>query len=82
MLSATITSKGQVTIPKAVRDMLDLHKGDKIHFLVTKKGEVLIRPVCRRVDDVFGRLHKPGLASVSVTGMDLGIQKQIKDSFG
>lgn len=34
--SMTITSKGQVTIPKAVRDELGLRKGDKVKFV--KKG--------------------------------------------
>lgn len=40
----TITSKGQVTIPKAVRDELGLRKGDKVTF-VKKDGEFRLKKV-------------------------------------
>ena len=80
MTMATLTSKGQVTIPKSVREILDLQKGDKLYFIVTKNGEVLIRPASKRVDDVFGRLHKTGRGAVSVTEMDAGIRERLKRS--
>lgn len=38
---ATMTSKGQVTIPKSVRERLDLDAGDSIHFRV-EEGRALI----------------------------------------
>jgi AbrB family looped-hinge helix DNA binding protein len=43
MLQTTLTSKGQVTIPKHVRDSLCLHAGDKVEFIITENNEVLIR---------------------------------------
>jgi len=36
MALATLTTKGQVTIPKEVRESLRLHTGDKIEIVVTK----------------------------------------------
>ena len=81
MALATITTKGQVTIPKSVRDSLMLSTGDKIEFVVTNKREALIRPVSKKVDDVFGILHKPGRKTVSVEKMDATIRQRMKDTF-
>ena len=41
MASMTITSKGQVTIPKAVRDQMGLRGGDKVKF-VEKDGKFVL----------------------------------------
>jgi AbrB family looped-hinge helix DNA binding protein len=81
MALATITTKGQVTIPKSVRDSLMLSTGDKIEFVVTNKREALIRPVSKKVDDVFGILHKPGRKTVSVEEIDEKIRQRMKDTF-
>ena len=81
MALATITTKGQVTIPKSVRDSLMLSTGDKIEFIVTNKREALIRPISKKVDEVFGILHKPGRKAVSVEEMDAKIRQKMKDTF-
>ena len=81
MAASTITSKGQVTIPKAVRDALKLNAGDKIEFVVTDKREALIRPISKKVDDVFGILHKPDQKIVSVEEVNEGIRQKMKERF-
>ncbi len=43
IISATMTSKGQVTVPKAVRDLLGLEAGKKLDFIL-RGGEVVLRP--------------------------------------
>ena len=78
---ATLTNKGQVTIPKAIRDNLGLHTGDKLEFVVTKQGEAFFRPITRKVDDVFGQLHKPGRETVSVEEMDAAVKRKAKATF-
>ena len=81
MALATLTNKGQVTIPKAVRDSLGLQTGDKLEFVITESGEAFLRPVTKKVDDVFGRLHKPGRKSVSIEEMDTVIKQKMRAAF-
>jgi AbrB family looped-hinge helix DNA binding protein len=78
---ATVTSKGQVTIPKSIRDALRLHTGDKLEFIVTQEGDTLVRPVTKKVDDVFGRLRKPKRGPVSVEEMDSAIRRRARTQF-
>lgn len=41
--SAKVSSKGQVTIPKEVRDALELHVGDELHFRVERSRAVIAK---------------------------------------
>jgi AbrB family looped-hinge helix DNA binding protein len=79
MATATITTKGQVTIPKAIRDTLMLSAGDKIEFVVIDKREALIRPVSKKVDEVFGMLQKQDRKSFSVNEMNKKLRQKLKD---
>jgi len=44
-MPTTLTSKGQVTIPKKVRDALNLTPGCEVEFSVNRDGEVVIHKV-------------------------------------
>jgi len=82
MNTVSITSKGQVTIPKAIRDALHLSTGDKINFIVNKDGEVLIKPVSKKAKDVFGLLAAKSKKKLSVEDMDNELKKFLeKESF-
>jgi AbrB family looped-hinge helix DNA binding protein len=43
-MESAITSKGQATIPKAIRDHLGLHAGDRVKFFVHPDGSVVLLP--------------------------------------
>lgn len=47
-MATTLTSKGQVTIPKHIRDALDLAPGSAVEFTVNRAGEVVIHKVGAR----------------------------------
>ncbi len=79
MALATLTTKGQVTIPKIIRESLKLNTGDKIEIIATEKREAIIRPVSRKVDDIFCKLHKPGRKAVSLEAMDDAIRNRMRD---
>jgi AbrB family looped-hinge helix DNA binding protein len=68
MPKATITSKGQVTIPKEVRELLGLHPGDKLVFLPREDGTVRIVPATTDLRALRGRLS-PRKRGVSVEAM-------------
>jgi AbrB family looped-hinge helix DNA binding protein len=76
MTTATLTSKGQLVIPKPIRDHLHLHPGDLLDFLVQESGDVLIRPAVEDVKNLKGFLHEPGRKPVSLGEMKAAIQRR------
>jgi antitoxin PrlF len=60
MTSATITSKGQVTIPVDVRNQLGLAAGDRIEFIFNhESGRYEVIPATRSVTALKGIIRKP-----------------------
>ena len=69
MSNATMTSKGQTTIPKDIRERLGLKAHDQLHFTLLPDGTVIMRAKKRSLGDLYGALHKPGRKSLSVAAM-------------
>jgi AbrB family looped-hinge helix DNA binding protein len=67
---ATINSRGQVTIPKEIRDRLELRAGDQLDFAILGDGSVGVRKRALRVDDVFGAFAHLVDSPVSLEEMD------------
>lgn len=63
---ATLTSKGQTTIPKPIRDSLGMKAGDRMTFTLMPDGVVLMRVKNKRVADLAGLLHKRGRKPVPI----------------
>jgi AbrB family looped-hinge helix DNA binding protein len=70
MSAATITSKGQTTIPKEIRDALDLQPKDKIQFTLLPDGTVILRAKRRSILDLHGMLHQPGSKPIPLDSMN------------
>jgi len=79
MVVTTLTSKGQITIPKAIRESLHLHAGDRIAFVMHGEHEATMKPVTKSVDDVFGALHRSGMAARTIEEMNAAVGKRIKE---
>jgi len=72
MSTATLTSKGQLTLPKAVRDALDLHPGDRVNFVRMEDGNYAVLPATRPVMALRGIIGRPA-APISLEEMDEAI---------
>ncbi len=75
MITATITSKGQITIPKDIRGLLDLHAGDKIRFIEDADGSINLIPIKKPLSALKGLVPKPKEA-VSVKDMNNAIKSK------
>lgn len=74
MATATMTSKGQLTVPKEIRDRLDLQPGDKVELVPSGDLTVTMRKRRRlRLDEVLGSLPTNGVTATL---------EQIEDDLG
>jgi len=65
-IDATLTSKGQTTIPKQIRDSLGMKVGDRMTFTLMSDGVVLMRLKNKSVMNLAGSLHKKGRKPVPI----------------
>lgn len=70
MAIATMTSKGQFTMPKEVRDDLGLSPGDKVLFVVLPGRRAAIVPRNRRLSALAGVLHDPNRTTITIDEMN------------
>ena len=82
MSVSTITSKGQTTIPKEIREYLNLHPGDKIDFIIDESGQVIVETATLDIRELKGILHREDIKPVSVEDMKKSIKKHLGDSRG
>ena len=71
---ATLTSKGQLTLPKRIRELLKLETGDRVEFTVGADGAIQVRAASYDVRELQGLLKRPGRKAVSLEEMDAAIQ--------
>jgi len=71
---ATLSSKGQVTMPKTIRDKFGLDSGDKLDFLCRDDGVLEVIPIKQSAARLKGMLPRPSRV-VSVEEMNRAISE-------
>lgn len=76
---ATITSKGQLTLPKEIRDRLGLVAGSKLEFMIEADGSLRVRPLRRGAADLFGLLHDAQRPASTVQQMNEAVGRHLAE---
>lgn len=77
MTTATITSKGQLTLPKEIRTALGVGPGDRVDFVRMEDGNFAVLPATKSVKSLKGLIPRPKKA-VSLEDMDKAIARGAK----
>jgi antitoxin PrlF len=77
MPTSTMTSKGQITLPKEVREHFHLKAGDQIEFKIVPSGSVELRPLSGSIMSLFGILHRPGRRPATIEEMDAAVGRYL-----
>lgn len=75
MPSATITSKGQITLPKAIRARLGLKPGDRVAFRERSDGTIVVEAETIELMDLRGSI-RPRVKGVSIEAMKAAVRRR------
>ena len=81
MLS-TVTDKGQITLPKALRDRLGIRPGSKVEFALLSDDTVRMRVLTRGSAGLFGLLAMPGEAKHTLGEIDAAVTSVVRQRAG
>ncbi|MDR3474477.1 MAG: AbrB/MazE/SpoVT family DNA-binding domain-containing protein [Devosia sp.] len=77
MTFVTITSKGQMTLPKEIRDDLKVKAGDRL--IIEKHGGGYVLRPHKSVDELYGVLHAPGEKAMTVEEIDEALGRALAE---
>jgi antitoxin PrlF len=80
MAVATVTSKGQITIPAQVRSALGVDAGDRIEFVEVDEGQFVIVAATRSVQELKGRFRGRRSKPVTIDEMNAAIARRASRS--
>lgn len=81
MATATLTSKGQITIPKEIRQALELKTGDKIEFQLEGEDLATLKRKTTRIKDVAGMLSQYAIRTHSIEEMDEAVAEMFREKY-
>jgi len=76
---AIVSSKGQVVIPKSIREAVGVHAGNELVFSVRTDGVIEMRLRKRLIKIFFGRCKQKGKKAMSIEDMDKAIEKAVSE---
>lgn len=79
MSTSTITSKGQITLPKNVREHLGVREGDRLDFVIAADGAVCLLPLSGSVRRLRGLFRRSGSPAATLAEIDESIEDQLAD---
>ena len=79
-MRATVTSKGQVTIPKEIREFAHISSGTELDFQTVGDGVISIRPITHDITKLKGIAKKKGRRSLSLKAIKDAIVKGAMES--
>lgn len=78
MSEARLSSKGQITVPRDIRERLKLKLGDKVRFRIADNGQVVVEAARYHIGDLYGLLRRKGQKPISPEAMDEAIRHRFK----
>ena len=82
MPTSTLTSKGQITVPKPIREHLHVVEGDQVDFAIAANGDVVMHRITGSASALAGLFHRPNRKTVSLEEMDNAIVGAALDKAG
>ena len=76
---ATLTSKGQITLPKEIRERLSLDAGAMLDFQILENNTIIARPVKPDARRIRGLLKSPHTTALTVEQMDEAVAKHLRN---
>ncbi len=80
-MMSIVTQRGQITFPKAVREALRLHAGDKAEFIIHEEGLAELVPLKTSIFELKGMIAPP-VRNVTLDEMDAAIAEGATDDDG
>lgn len=79
MPTSTLTSKGQITVPKPIREHLHVAEGDQVDFAIAPNGDVVMHRITNSVTALAGLLRQPSRKRISLEEMENAITVAVVD---